>query len=577
MYTGVTKEVSAQADRWIGAVIATDQQVITHNGTAITAFYFSSSGGATENSEYVFVTALPYARAASDPFDNAAGNTNYRWSRTYSGAELGAWIRTSRRIDVGDVTKLEYEGPFGASGRIDRAQIKVTGTKGTATLSGAQLQGTINVNAPGNRQLPSSYVFIRPLAHIDVAAFAPGGVRVAGWAFYPGSPAQVQVTVDGRPVATTPATGARPDVATVIPGAPRNAGFDAVVPITDATSTVCLATAVSGSSNSFPLGCRTVTVPIQPFGSFDVVSNAGNAIRVEGWAVDPQSADAVAVHVYVDGRIAGGVDANRQRADLAAAIPAYGPNRGFDGVLPAEPGNRQVCAFVINEGPGDNQLLGCRNVTVLPPKAAKPFGYLDLARSVDGNLNVAGWTIDPDTAAPIDVHVYIDGRLAGGATANRERADVGTAFPSYGPRHGFDATFAAAPGPHTACVYGINDGPNDHTLLGCLNVTVVPRDAAAPFGSLDVVRRVNGGIRFEGWAIDPDTNAPIDVHLYVGSIGVGVKADRARTDVDRAYRRGPNHGFDWVVAAPAGPQQACAYAINNNGAGPHTLLGCRTV
>jgi hypothetical protein len=78
-------------------------------------------------------------------------------------------------------------------------------------------------------------------------------------------------------------------------------------------------------------------------------------------------------------------------------------------------------------------------------------------------------------------------------------------------------------------------------------------------------------------AIDPDTVAPITVHLYVGSFGIGTTADRTRNDVDAAFHRGADHGFAFTVPAATSPQLACAYAINNNGTGPHTLLGCRTV
>ena len=61
-YTGYEKESSAQSDRWVAAVNATDQQIVIHNGAPISAFYFSSSGGATENSEYVFVALAALSR-----------------------------------------------------------------------------------------------------------------------------------------------------------------------------------------------------------------------------------------------------------------------------------------------------------------------------------------------------------------------------------------------------------------------------------------------------------------------------------------------------------------------------------
>ncbi|HUP73219.1 MAG TPA: SpoIID/LytB domain-containing protein [Acidimicrobiales bacterium] len=578
-YTGYEKESSAQANRWIAAVDDTNTQIVTYNGNPITAFYFSSSGGATENSEYVFVAALPYTRSAPDPFDHVSGNTNFRWKRTYTGLELGAWLRLSRGIDIGDVTKLDFLGPFGASGRIDRSQIRITGTKGTTQITGGQLMGTINANAPGSRQLQSSLVFIKPNGSFDVGGFAPGGVRVAGWAYYPysGADTRVQITVDDAVVADVPANVARGDVATVFPGAPGNPGFDAIVPIKNATSNVCASAHLPGNSTLFPLGCKTVTVPTQPFGSFDSVANAGNSLRVTGWAVDPQTLGPLDIHVYVGGQITGSIAADLPRPDLAATLGSWGTSHSFDSVVSAEPGPHNVCAYAINVGPGSHVLLGCRNVVVLPPNAERPFGSFDAASGANGSINVAGWAIDPDTTAPIDVHVWVDGRIAIGSTANGNRSDVGAVYPGSGPFHGFDATFDATPGVHTVCVYAINDGPPDHTALGCRSVTVVARNVAAPFGSIDLVARSGGTVRVAGWVLDPDTNAPIDVHVYVGAAGVGLPADRPRPDVQAAFGRGEQHGFDVVVPIPSALTQVCVYGINNNGVGPNQQIGCRVV
>ena len=577
-YTGYEKQFSEQADRWVAAVDATDQSIVTHDGAAISAFYFSSSGGATENSEYVFVTALPYARSQPDPFDNTSGNSNFRWKRSYSGVELGAWLETSRGTDIGTVTKLDFLGPFGSSGRIDRSQVRITGTKGSTQITGNQLMGTINGNAPGNRQLLSTLLFIKPNGSFDVGTFAPGGVRVAGWAYYPysGSTAQVQVTVDGNVVSDVAANRARADVAAVIPGAPSDAGFDAVVPIQNATSNVCVNAHLPGNSSLFPLGCKTVTVPIQPFGSLDVAANAGNSLRIAGWAVDPQTTGALEIHVHVDGQISGLV-ANRSRADLAPHVGAWGIDHGYDGIVPATPGAHNVCVYAINVGPGSHVALGCRNVTVLPPRAARPFGSFDVAASVDGAINVAGWAIDPDTADPIDVHVYVDAKIAGGTRADRARSDVGALFPASGPNHGFDASFAAAPGPHNVCAYAINDGPADHTFLGCKTMTVTPKDSTPPVGAVDVVARSNGNVRVAGWALDPDDNAPIAVHVYVGTSGTAVTADRSRADVQAALNRGDRHGYDVTLPIPTNRTQVCVYGINNSGVGPNPLIGCRTV
>jgi hypothetical protein len=175
------------------------------------------------------------------------------------------------------------------------------------------------------------------------------------------------------------------------------------------------------------------------------------------------------------------------------------------------------------------------------------------------------------------VHVYVDGILAGGTPANRTRGDVGATFPASGPNHGFDATFAAAPGIHNVCAYAINDGPPDHTLLACRSLTVVPASAAAPVGSVDLVARSGSTVRVAGWSLDPDTNEPIAVHIYVGQVGTATNADRSRADIQAILNRGDRHGFDVTLSIPSALTQVCAYGINNSGVGPNTLLGCRTV
>jgi hypothetical protein len=54
---------------------------------------------------------------------------------------------------------------------------------------------------------------------------------------------------------------------------------------------------------------------------------------------------------------------------------------------------------------------------------------LDAVQGGTGSVVVAGWAIDPDTASPIAVHVYVDGQgYALGASLGRP--DVAAVFPS---------------------------------------------------------------------------------------------------------------------------------------------------
>jgi len=102
-----------------------------------------------------------------------------------------------------------------------------------------------------------------------------------------------------------------------------------------------------------------------------------------------------------------------------------------------------------------------------------PFGYLDDASIVPGGIRVAGWAIDPESVASVDVHVYLNGAFAKTVTANVARPDVEAAHPGHGPLHGFDSIVSAGAGTYEVCVYAINVGAgSDNPQLGCGRVRI---------------------------------------------------------------------------------------------------------
>lgn len=307
-----------------------------------------------------------------------------------------------------------------------------------------------------------------------------------------------------------------------------------------------------------------------PFGSFDLASGGDDTIRVAGWALDPDTAAPIDVHVYLDGANIAHFSASTSRPDVGAAFPTAGSQHGFDTTLPAPAGTHEVCVWAINSPAGDNPRLGCRTVTV----RGAPFGSLDVVAASGRTVRVAGWTIDPDTTLPIDVHVYVDGVGVTALRANAQRPDVAAAHPSAGAGHGFDTTVQLSPGTHRVCVFAIDTPPpGNNPQLGCRSVTVTN---AMPIGTVDVATLTSGGFRVAGWALDPDTGASIDVHLYVdGQIDRAVTASRSRPDVGAAFRTGSAHGYDVTVATARRANSVCVYAINVP-AGPNPLLGCRT-
>jgi hypothetical protein len=194
-------------------------------------------------------------------------------------------------------------------------------------------------------------------------------------------------------------------------------------------------------------------------------------IHVAGWAADPDSTAAVPVHVYAGSTLIGATQAERPRADVAAAFPAQGPSHGFDLFAGLGGGHHLIRTYAVDIAGSDaNALIDERWVDV---PTGPPFGHLDLVDGLPGRVHLAGWAIDPDTALPLDLHIYLDGILAGTGRADRDRPDVAGVHPFYGPGHGFDLEIPTSPGFHVAQVYAINVGlPGPNVLIGTAWVVV---------------------------------------------------------------------------------------------------------
>jgi hypothetical protein len=205
-----------------------------------------------------------------------------------------------------------------------------------------------------------------------------------------------------------------------------------------------------------------------------------------------------------------------------------------------------------------------------------PQGRVDSMSCHDGYVRVRGWAFDRNTRGPISVHIYENDEGRRSELADEYRPDVGRAYPGSGSHHGFDVEIRdVAPGAHSVCAYGITVGEGGNTLLGCRNATV----SATPFGRLDVARMEYGKLRVRGWAIDPDTDNPIQVHIYDNGRGLANlgAANVDRPDVGQRYGRGSRHGFDALLTVAPGNHQIRAYAINAAGGGGNAVIGTRTV
>ena len=79
--------------RTLRAVERTAGLIATYRGAPIEALYSASAGGITEDSENVFVNALPYLRSVPSPTDEIArdsswGATSWQWTKELSATQL---------------------------------------------------------------------------------------------------------------------------------------------------------------------------------------------------------------------------------------------------------------------------------------------------------------------------------------------------------------------------------------------------------------------------------------------------------------------------------------------------------
>lgn len=102
-----TLDASANSDR---AVDETAGKFVRYEGKLCETFYFAADGGATEDSENVWVTAVPYLRGVVDPYEKDIDFYCKSWSTSISRAAVGdvsityTPIGNAMTVTVGDKT-----------------------------------------------------------------------------------------------------------------------------------------------------------------------------------------------------------------------------------------------------------------------------------------------------------------------------------------------------------------------------------------------------------------------------------------------------------------------------------------
>jgi stage II sporulation protein D len=135
MYKGLESEATSSSS----AVDATSGQVVKYQGHIAVTYFFSTSGGETEDVENVFYgsTPEPYLRAVSDPYDGIA--PRHSWHFTYTRRQLESKLRGLVKGHFRTIKIVRR----GASPRVVSAQ--VVGTKGTTTTDGVTLRSRLGL------------------------------------------------------------------------------------------------------------------------------------------------------------------------------------------------------------------------------------------------------------------------------------------------------------------------------------------------------------------------------------------------------------------------------------------------
>jgi stage II sporulation protein D len=123
------------------AVADTAKQVVTYKGNLAVTYYFSTSGGQTEDSQYGFAggSPIPYLKSVNDPYDDLS--PLHSWKETFSDDDMetrlrGLFLGTLEKIDITQT---------GESPRIVKARI--VGSRDSTTVTGALLRERLGLNS----------------------------------------------------------------------------------------------------------------------------------------------------------------------------------------------------------------------------------------------------------------------------------------------------------------------------------------------------------------------------------------------------------------------------------------------
>ncbi|MGQ0572408.1 MAG: SpoIID/LytB domain-containing protein [Armatimonadota bacterium] len=166
--------VAAEDPRTTAAVDATRGTVILHDGRPVFAAFHADSGGATENSEFVWGGLVPHLRGVSDPFSRDA--PSHQWTLRLDLAAMEMQLHRTGRPVTG-LQRLEVVATS-PSGRV--MTVRLVTTTGSADVRGTDFRTAI-----GASTVRSTLFTVRPLPGemaVELSGRGSGhGVGLSQW------------------------------------------------------------------------------------------------------------------------------------------------------------------------------------------------------------------------------------------------------------------------------------------------------------------------------------------------------------------------------------------------------------
>jgi stage II sporulation protein D len=123
VYGGYDAETTATNQ----AVADTSGIVMMSQGSLISAFFHSSSGGFIENSEDVWLAQLSYIKWKSDPYDK--NDKYYNWQVSYSNLQLAA-LMTEAGYPINKLTDIQVKERTSSGARVKKLAVTGVGATG---------------------------------------------------------------------------------------------------------------------------------------------------------------------------------------------------------------------------------------------------------------------------------------------------------------------------------------------------------------------------------------------------------------------------------------------------------------